>query len=389
MATQSPRTPRPAETTAQKVVRGNQALRDLPIARSGGLILGVRELDALIIAMQNYLDSPKKNTPPSKDLLRAGALSLMQEGTHLSTRWDKSQLSLVVQKWALSALQLRPLHTQANLFVQASIGEENRKKVLLHKCCLKDEFSDEIVELSIASPSPVKQGVPARGRKNPEEGEDGNARENFDLTEEFDDEFLREIDELANQADLAAIPVHFYTPGVNIVPGRDSNADDSQEGLLAQRGSGPASGTRACINNQFVNLLSAAIKEHFSTPQTGGNSRPARQNDDSNPRGESCPPAPLCAYLALYNSPYEPDSETKFCPPHRHSQPLYLSGEGASKNASATSSEGPSPASSSSAISPKTPSVARAKTQKRKIRGPKKGQYVPSRHKSYPLESTQ
>ena len=64
MASQSPRTPRPSETTAQKVIRGNQALRDLPIARSGGLILGVRELDALIVAMQNYIDSPKNTTPP-------------------------------------------------------------------------------------------------------------------------------------------------------------------------------------------------------------------------------------------------------------------------------------------------------------------------------------
>ena len=371
------------------MIRGNQALRDLPIARSGGLILGVRELDALIVAMQNYIDSPKNTTPPSKDLLRAGARSLMQEGTSLSKRWDKSQLALVVQKWALSALQIRPLHTQANLFVQATIGVENRKKVLLHKCCLKDEFSEEVVELSIASPSPVKQGCPAKERENSVESEDNVIQENFDLTDEFDEEFLREIDDLAQQADLAAIPVHFYTPGVNTIPGRDSNAGYQENGgPYTQRGSGPASGTRACINNKFVALICAAIKEHYSAPQTGRESRPTRAGDGSNPEGDSCPPVAFRARLALYKSPHEPVNEAKLCLSYRNFHPLYLSGGRTSRNASATSSEGPSPASSSSTVSPKTPSLAKAKTQKSKNSGPKKGQYAPTRHYSYSLEST-
>ena len=37
-------------------------------------------------------------------------------------------------------------------------------------------------------------------------------------TDDFDNEFLAEIDALAEQADLAAIPVHSYTPRVPSVP---------------------------------------------------------------------------------------------------------------------------------------------------------------------------
>ena len=61
-------------------MRGLQAICDLPIARCGGLILGVRELDALVFTLKEYLESDNKSTPPTKDLLRAAVLSLLQEG---------------------------------------------------------------------------------------------------------------------------------------------------------------------------------------------------------------------------------------------------------------------------------------------------------------------
>ena len=36
--------------------------------------------------------------------------------------------------------------------------------------------------------------------------------------EEFDNDFLAEIDALVKQADLDSIPVHFYTPGCQTIP---------------------------------------------------------------------------------------------------------------------------------------------------------------------------
>jgi hypothetical protein len=279
-----PITPVTEEEKRRKVVRGLQAIRDLPIARSGGLILGVRELDALVFAMNEYLTSDNKSTPPTKDLLRAAVLSLLQEGVALSAQWNKSQLALIVQKWALSAIQLSPRHAQANLFVQTTMAVEKRKKVLRHKCWLKDEGSEEVVEFSIASPSPVKARKPARDASISRETSEGNETDLYELSD-VDESFLKEIDALAQQADLAAIPVHFYTPGVNTIPGRDFNAG-SHEGPYAQRGSGPASSTRACIDRKFVALLCEAIKKHYSAPQLGGDSRPARSRDSSNPHAD-------------------------------------------------------------------------------------------------------
>ena len=68
-----------------------------------------------------------------------------------------------------------------------------------------DELSEEVVTLSITSPNPMKRGSPT-GARSGEEGE-------FDSVTEFDDDFLQQIDANSEKADLAAIPVHFYTPG--------------------------------------------------------------------------------------------------------------------------------------------------------------------------------
>ena len=51
--------------------------------------------------------------------------------------------------------------------------------------------------------------------------------------EEFDNDFLAAIDALAEQADLAAIPVHFYTPRVPSVPG-EHGASPGQCNLLIE-----------------------------------------------------------------------------------------------------------------------------------------------------------
>ena len=51
----------------------------------------------------------------------------------------------------------------------------------------------------------MKRGSPT-GARSGEEGE-------FDSVTEFDDDFLQQIDAISEKADLAAIPVHFYTPG--------------------------------------------------------------------------------------------------------------------------------------------------------------------------------
>ena len=78
---------------------------------------------------------------------------------------------------------------------------------------MRDELSSEYVAFSIASPSPVKARAPdaAEAEGSPEKaGEKEDSA--FDLSAEFDADFLREIDELASQADLAALPINFYTP---------------------------------------------------------------------------------------------------------------------------------------------------------------------------------
>lgn len=105
--------------------------------------------------LQRYLDSAKKSTPPSKNLMHEAAKSLMQDGAVLSQKWDKTQLALVIQRWALAALRLANPKLQHGLFVQARVSEDN-PKVLSHKCCMKDELSEEVISLSIASPSPLK-----------------------------------------------------------------------------------------------------------------------------------------------------------------------------------------------------------------------------------------
>ena len=74
---------------------------------------------------------------------------------------------------------------------------------------MRDELSEEVVSLSIASPSPLKPKASAAIRSV----EEADTESEFGL-DDFDKDFLAEIDELAHSADLAAIPVHFYTPWV-------------------------------------------------------------------------------------------------------------------------------------------------------------------------------
>ena len=142
---------------------------------------------------------------------------MMQEGAVLSKKWDKTQLALVIQKWALTALRLEKPGMQYSLFVQAHVSDDN-PKVLSHKCCLKDELSEEVVTLSIASPSPLKPRIPVEPDTEIAVGQESEFG-----PEAFDPDFLAEIDVLAQQADLAAIPVHFYTPRVPSQRGADEN----------------------------------------------------------------------------------------------------------------------------------------------------------------------
>ena len=198
------------ETEAHIFQRGMDCLKGLPglRERGAGVELCKKGLRAVMHVLQRYLDSAKKSTPPSKTLLHEAAKSLMQEGAVLSQKWDKTQLALVIQRWALAALRLENTKLQYGLFVQARVSEDN-PKVLSHKCCMRDELSEEVVSLSIASPSPLKPKASAAIRSV----EEADTESEFGL-DDFDKDFLAEIDELAHSADLAAIPVHFYTPWV-------------------------------------------------------------------------------------------------------------------------------------------------------------------------------
>ena len=207
-----------------KFAIGMNTIRALPETRKAKQVVSPKELDCLIMILQEFLASAKRTTPPTKSVLRRAVLSLMQQGTVLSRQWDKTQLALVVLKWAVSSLRLRPLEDQTHLFVEVRVSSED-PKVIAHKCCLRDEISQEVLAFSIASPSPSKKRAP----RNPEagglaEGAEPPSATSFDDSDEFDAEFLREIDELANHADLAAIPVNFYTPRVGNSVTKDSDA---------------------------------------------------------------------------------------------------------------------------------------------------------------------
>ena len=207
-----------------KFALGMNAIRELPKIRKAKQVVSPKELDGMVLVLQEFLASAKRTCPPTKILLREAVISLMQSGTVLSTAWDKTQLALVALKWAVTSLRLRPLGAQPDLFVEVKIDSENRK-VIAHKCCLRDELSSEYVAFSIASPSPVKARAPdaSEAEGSPEKaGEKEDSA--FDLSTEFDADFLREIDELASQADLAAIPINFYTPRVEDKRHEDSPA---------------------------------------------------------------------------------------------------------------------------------------------------------------------
>ena len=74
-------------------------IRSMPEVRKGDRgVIQPADLEALIRVLQAYIDSAKKSTPPSKNLVHSVAHALMQEGAVLSKKWDKTQLALIIQK---------------------------------------------------------------------------------------------------------------------------------------------------------------------------------------------------------------------------------------------------------------------------------------------------
>ena len=210
----------PDDTSDSIFLRGMNCIRMLPdVRRNGrGATISTKNLKALVDVLRMYMESANTKTPPSKKLLREAALALMQEGAILSRQWDKTQLALVVLKWTLTALRLARPELQCSLFVQARVSSNN-PKVLEHKCCMRDEQSEEVVSLSIASPSPIKTAA----RSPSASAESSKSTDEFD-SPAFDNDSLQQIDAIAEQADLAAIPVHFYTPRVPELGDDDGNS---------------------------------------------------------------------------------------------------------------------------------------------------------------------
>ena len=167
----------------------------------------------LLRVVQAYLDAPTTKSPPKKCTLYNAVQSLLPPGKPLSHKWDKTQLSLVLKKWAISALRLSPFAAQPSLLVRVRASEHNAKEIA-HSCYIPDS-DDRVLTFAMASPSPVKPtGHAGEGATGASPASPNSASEFSQET--YDAAFLEEIDGLAldSAIDEHVIPTIFYTPRV-------------------------------------------------------------------------------------------------------------------------------------------------------------------------------
>lgn len=143
------------------IAKGVHAIKRLPISRRSGLVTPPPSLRDLLRLIEAYLASPSHHAPPTKVFLHSAVQSLLHAGTRLSTQWGKTQLSLVLKKWILSALRLDNYNAQPALLVQVKRNPKNAK-LLSHKVFLRPEGSGETLTFFMTSPSPAKVGRAAK-----------------------------------------------------------------------------------------------------------------------------------------------------------------------------------------------------------------------------------
>ena len=200
-----------ADTTQQKdmIARGLHAIKRLPIARRNNQVTPPTSLQDLLKLLESYLVDKSHYAPPLKSLLFDAVQSLLPETVSLSTQWGKMDLCLVLKKWIISALRLSDYSMQNLLLVQIRRNPKNAK-LMSHQVYLNPEGSEETLTFEMASPSPVKPtGAAASSATS-----DSPSIPPPSPVSALPDDFLAEVDILANDDSMIEFPTVFYTPGV-------------------------------------------------------------------------------------------------------------------------------------------------------------------------------
>ena len=209
-------------STSEMIARGLHAIKRLPIARRNGKVTPPPSLRDLLKLLESYLVDKSHYAPPLKSLLFDAVHALLPEGTALSTQWGKMDLCLVLKKWILTALRLHDYDSQPDLIVQIRRNPRNAK-LMAHKVFLQPEGSEETLTFVMASPSPVKQkGANDKGRDS-----DSDAAAPMSPSSLMPDDFMAEIDSLAEDATMTDFPTVFYTPRVPAFSPSRSVASDA------------------------------------------------------------------------------------------------------------------------------------------------------------------
>ena len=265
---------------------GREAIACLPALRRVGDAANPAQLKAILDLVGAYIAAPTTKAPPSKELLSEAVQSLLPAGKRLARKWRKEQLATVLMKWTVQALRLRPFSQQKFLLVQVRVSDANPKQ-MTHSCFLQEQGSENIAAFALTSPSPVKSAF----SRLVSEASAGSAPSSAIVPPEFegldglDETFLKEIDELAARADLAAIPTDFYTPRVpSVADGEVSHTgEDNAANDFARVELDPAT------REQFIDLLSKEIAKLAIPTATGGEGWAARAKDGSQPADWNTP----------------------------------------------------------------------------------------------------
>lgn len=219
MEAQQTPTPKPRTSPDE----GTTALLHLPARREAGEPFTQGELRDIAATARAFLASPSNKSGPGKKILWNAVNALLKHDSRaLSKGWDKTQLASVLLRWSQVALGMPSQDLQGDLTVQV-LSCRKKTKQLSHKIYLLDEATDTAETFQIDSPSPVRppQGVRASSAREKQNGSLGASPEATSSgascqtpTTDLNESFSREINELANEYLLAAIPA-IHTPRVS------------------------------------------------------------------------------------------------------------------------------------------------------------------------------
>ena len=239
----------------------------------------------LLRLVQAYIKSTTSKTPPKKAQLFAAVQSLLPRDVTLSPKWDKTQLALVLKKWCITALKLSPFAAQPSLFARVRASDTDAKK-LSHSCFINDE-GNRVLTFAMQSPSPNPPNPLTVGDLATDKSAAPSITEDFGDAN-YDEEFLREIDDLALDASIGedVIPTIFYTPrvtGGSLVPA-------SGAGISSSRGDeSPGDDVTIAVPNP-PNAATSVRSEIPASPGTGNSllsSQSERTTDIENANSKS------------------------------------------------------------------------------------------------------